>query len=196
MYNYIEGRLDELNPNYAVIDCGGVGYMMEISLNCYEALKNKTLSDGEKVRLYVHEAIREDAHLLYGFFEKGEREMFRLLIGVNGIGAASARMILSTMGVAELQQTIASQNAKMLQRVKGIGAKGAQRIVLELQDKVQGIEGATGVLPVNQNVAEASAALVMLGFARPAVDKAMQKITKEDPTLSVEDLIKNGLKIL
>lgn len=196
MYNYIEGRLDELNPNYAVIDCGGVGYMMEISLNCYESLKSHTLANGERVRLYVHEAIREDAHLLYGFHEKSEREMFRLLLGVNGIGAASARMMLSSMGVAELQQAIAEQNTKLIQRIKGIGAKSAQRIVLELQDKVQGIEGVTADLPQNQNINEATAALVMLGFARPAVDKAMQKIVKEEPGLSVEDLIKRGLKIL
>lgn len=196
MYNYFEGRLDELTPAYAVVDCGGVGYMMEISLSCYESVKDYVKENGEKVRLYVHEAIREDAHLLYGFFYQSERDMFRLLIGVNGIGASSARMILSSMTVEELQQAILNKDAKLLQRVKGIGAKSAQRIVLELQDKIDGVS--TGDQPVasSQNVEEAMAALVMLGFAKPAVVKVMQKITKEESGLSVEELIKRGLNLL
>lgn len=197
MYNYFEGRLDELNPTYAVIDCCGVGYMMEITLTSYEKLKSHTLSNGEKVRLYVHESIREDAHLLFGFFEKEEREMFRLLVGVSGVGPSSARMILSSMNPAELQQAIANQDAKMVQRAKGIGAKTAQRIVLELQDKIDAAAVASngGVVASNANLTEAATALEMLGFAKPAIAKALQKIGG-DPSLTTEELIKSALKVL
>lgn len=197
MYNYFEGRLDELNPTYAVIDCCGVGYMMEITLTSYEKLKSHTLSNGEKVRLYVHESIREDAHLLFGFFEKEEREMFRLLVGVSGVGPSSARMILSSMNPAELQQAIANQDAKMVQRAKGIGAKTAQRIVLELQDKIDAAAVASngGAVASNANLTEAATALEMLGFAKPAIAKALQKIGG-DPSLTTEELIKSALKVL
>lgn len=197
MYNYFEGRLDELNPTYAVIDCCGVGYMMEITLTSYEKLKSHTLSSGEKVRLYVHESIREDAHLLFGFFEKEEREMFRLLVGVSGVGPSSARMILSSMNPAELQQAIANQDAKMVQRAKGIGAKTAQRIVLELQDKIDAAAVASngGAVASNANLTEAATALEMLGFAKPAIAKALQKIGG-DPSLTTEELIKSALKVL
>lgn len=197
MYNYFEGRLDELNPTCAVIDCCGVGYMMEITLTSYEKLKSHTLSSGEKVRLYVHESIREDAHLLFGFFEKEEREMFRLLVGVSGVGPSSARMILSSMNPAELQQAIANQDAKMVQRAKGIGAKTAQRIVLELQDKIDAAAVASngGAVASNANLTEAATALEMLGFAKPAIAKALQKIGG-DPSLTTEELIKSALKVL
>lgn len=197
MYNYFEGRLDELNPTYAVIDCCGVGYMMEITLTSYEKLKSHTLSSGEKVRLYVHESIREDAHLLFGFFEKEEREMFRLLVGVSGVGPSSARMILSSMNPAELQQAIVNQDAKMVQRAKGIGAKTAQRIVLELQDKIDAAAVASngGAVASNANLTEAATALEMLGFAKPAIAKALQKIGG-DPSLTTEELIKSALKVL
>lgn len=197
MYNYFEGRLDELNPTYAVIDCCGVGYMMEITLTSYEKLKSHTLSNGEKVRLYVHESIREDAHLLFGFFEKEEREMFRLLVGVSGVGPSSARMILSSMNPAELQQAIANQDAKMVQRAKGIGAKTAQRIVLELQDKIDAAAVASngGAVASDANLTEAATALEMLGFAKPAIAKALQKIGG-DPSLTTEELIKSALKVL
>ena len=197
MYNYFEGRLDELNPTYAVIDCCGVGYMMEITLTSYEKLKSHTLSNGEKVRLFVHESIREDAHLLFGFFEKEEREMFRLLVGVSGVGPSSARMILSSMNPAELQQAIANQDAKMVQRAKGIGAKTAQRIVLELQDKIDAAAVASngGAVASNANLTEAATALEMLGFAKPAIVKALQKIGG-DPSLTTEELIKSALKVL
>lgn len=196
MYNYFEGRLDELTPAYAVIDCGGVGYMLEISLTSYEQLKSHTLNSGEKVRLYVHESIREDAHLLYGFYDLMERQMFRLLIGVNGVGASTARMILSSMSVADLQNCIGGQDAKMLQRVKGVGAKTAQRIVLELHDKVDSTAVVGCDSNDSQSVTEAAAALVMLGFSKPAVDKAMQAIVKKEQGLSVEELIKRGLQVL
>lgn len=191
MYEYISGRLATITPTNAVIDCGGVGYMMEISLNTYQVIQSAT----EGVRLWVHEVIREDAHLLYGFATPEEREMFRLLIGVNGVGSATARMILSSLTVDELQATIAAQDAKKMQRVKGIGAKTAQRIVLELQDKVTSAGFAGGVQPstVSQSKEEALSALVMLGFPKAAADKVLQPM---DGTLPVEALIKEALKKL
>ena len=198
MYNYFEGKLDELNPAYAVIDCGGIGYLLEITLSTYEQLKNHTHNDNRTIRLYVHEAIREDAHQLFGFYDQNERIMFKLLIAVNGVGPASARMILSSMNASELQQAIASKDTKLLQRAKGIGAKTAQRIVLELQDKIEltGTEDMLNNIAVqNQNVTEASSALMMLGFAKPAIDKALRAIG-HTADMSVEDIIKNALKNL
>lgn len=197
MYNYFEGRLDELNPTYAVVDCGGVGYLMDITLTTYEKLKDHTRREGEKVRLYVHESIREDAHLLFGFYEQSEREMFRLLVGVNGVGPASARMILSSMNPSELQQAIANQDAKLVQRAKGIGAKTAQRIVLELQDKIDAaaVAVSSGAAATNMNLTEAATALEMLGFPKPNIAKALQKVGNE-PGLSTEEIIKRALKVL
>ncbi len=197
MYNYFEGRLDELNPTYAVVDCGGVGYMLEITLTTYDRLKEHARANGEKVRLYVHESIREDAHQLYGFFDGEERQMFRLLVAVNGVGPSSARMILSTLNADELQQAIANQDAKLIQRAKGIGAKTAQRIVMELQDKIDAAAVATsaGSSASMQNMTEAATALEMLGFAKPAVAKALQKVATA-PDMTTEDLIKQALKVL
>lgn len=191
MYEYLSGRLASLTPANAVIDCHGVGYLTEITLNTYSAIQEK-----EEVRLWVHEIIREDAHLLYGFFTRKEREMFRLLIGVNGVGAATARMMLSSLSVEELQSAIASQDVKMVQRVKGVGAKTAQRIVMELQDQAMpgnmGI-GTIAAAPVNRNKEEALSALVMLGFPKANADKVLQPL---DGTLAVEALIKEALKRL
>jgi len=190
MYEYISGKIDTLTPTTAVIDCGGVGYLMEITLNTYSAIEHL-----KEVRLWVHEVIREDAHLLYGFATPEEREMFRLLIGVNGVGSATARMMLSSLTTDELQGAIASQDAKKVQRVKGIGSKMAQRIVLELHDKV----AATGIVLGSQSLAvshskeEALSALVMLGFPKAAADKVLQPL---DCTLPVEALIKEALKKL
>ena len=131
MYEYISGRLSSITPANAVVDCCGVGYLLEITLNTYSAIQ-----ESSEVKLWVHEVIREDAHLLYGFYSTQERTMFRLLLGVNGVGAATARMMLSSLSVEELTNAIAGGDAKTVQRVKGVGAKTAQRIVLELQDKV------------------------------------------------------------
>lgn len=189
MYEYISGKLASLTPATAVVDCGGVGYLLEISLTTYSAIQER-----QEVRLWVHEIIREDAHLLYGFFSLQEREMFRLLLGVNGVGAATARMMLSSLSVEELTNAIASQDAKMVQRVKGVGAKTAQRIVLELQDKVSAMGMATATPTVsNQNKEEALSALVMLGFPKAAAEKVLGTL---EATLSVEALIKEALKKL
>ena len=191
MYEYISGRLSDITPATAVIDCGGVGYLLEITLNTYSAIQEK-----QEVRLWVHEIIREDAHLLYGFFTPQERKMFRLLIGINGVGAATARMMLSSLTVEELQSAIASQDVKMVQRVKGVGAKTAQRIVLELQDQampIDAIAGTASTLPASRNKEEALSALVMLGFPKANADKVLQPL---DNSLPVEALIKEALKRL
>ena len=191
MYEYISGNLAKLEPTQAVIDCGGVGYLMEITLYTFEHLqKNEGI-----VKLFVHEVIREDAHILYGFFEEAEREMFRMLIGVNGVGSQTARVMLSSMSVEELCQSIANEDAKRVQKVKGIGAKTAQRIVLELKDKIGGNWKPSGNAPILQSAAkeEALSALVMLGFPKAAADKVLQGL---DASLSVEELIKEALKRL
>ena len=191
MHEYISGNLAKLEPTQAVIDCGGVGYLMEITLYTFEHLQK---NEGT-VKLFVHEVIREDAHILYGFFEEAEREMFRMLIGVNGVGSQTARVMLSSMSVEELCQSIANEDAKRVQKVKGIGAKTAQRIVLELKDKIGGNWKPSGNAPILQsaNKEEALSALVMLGFPKAAADKVLQGL---DASLSVEELIKEALKRL
>lgn len=194
MYNYISGKLVEVNATQAVIDCSGVGYLIEISLNTYAQIK-----DSANVKLLVHEVIREDAHLLYGFFESAERDMFRMLISVNGVGVATARVMLSSLTVSELMQAIASQNTRLIQSVKGIGTKTAQRIVLELKDKISETANSQLVDSLNAtNVAqeEALSALVMLGFPKAASEKVLNAIVKIDPSLTVEELIKESLKRL
>ena len=189
MYEYISGKLASLTAATAVVDCGGGGYLLEITLNTYSAIQDKP-----EVKLWVHEVIREDAHILCGFYTQKEREMFRMLLGVNGVGAATARMMLSSLSVEELTNAIAAQDVKLVQRVKGIGAKTAQRIVLELQDKVGGVASAVAASPVlSQHKDEALSALVMLGFPKSAADKVLQGL---DNSLSVEGLIKEALKRL
>lgn len=195
MYNYFQGPLAELTPTQAVIDCGGVGYLIEISLNTYETLQNTP--EGATVKLLVHEVIREDEHLLFGFYEEAEREMFRMLIAVNGVGVQTARVMLSTLTVDELKQAIATQDVKRVQKIKGIGAKTAQRIVLELQDKVATAGTATPQLAfnvVNTHAEEALSAMVMLGFPKSAADKVVQALVQNNPAMSVEDIIKEALK--
>ena len=197
MYEYFEGRLASLEPTQAVIDCGGVGYLLEITLNTYESLRKV---QSERVKLYAHLAVREDAQQLYGFYELAEREMFRLLVGVNGVGNQTARVMLSSLTVDELRNAIAVQDVKKVQRVKGIGAKTAQRIVLELADKV-GVVGTVGVTgaQVNQARDEAMTALTMLGFAKPAVEKLMMSTdwkNADGSAMTVEEIIKEGLKRL
>ena len=194
MFNYIKGKLDEATPAYAVVDCGGVGYLLEITLNTYSQIKDLT-----EVKLLVHEVVREDAHLLIGFFTAAERDMFRLLISVNGVGAATARIMLSSLTVEELSRAILDQDVKRVQKVKGIGAKTAQRILLELHDKIDplaatGLNGGGTPIPIgNNNSNEALSALVMLGFPKAASEKVVAKIAEANPTASVEELIKLSL---
>lgn len=189
-----------MEPTQAVIDCGGVGYLLEISLNTYEALRK---ADAAEVKLYAHLVVREDAQQLFGFYDMAEREMFRLLVSISGVGNQTARVMLSSLTVDELRNAIQTQDVKKVQRVKGIGAKTAQRIVLELADKM-GAMGTMGAVvsigaPVNQARDEALTALTMLGFAKPAVEKLLisQDWRNADGTpMTVEDIIKEGLRRL
>jgi len=198
MYEYFCGKLASLEPTQAVIDCGGVGYLLEITLNTYETLRR---SGDDMVKLYAHHVVREDAQQLFGFADIAEREMFRMLVGVNGVGNQTARVMLSSLTVDDLRAAIQTQDVKRVQRVKGIGAKTAQRIVLELADKIGVVKTELGGLKaeVNQARDEAMTALTMLGFAKPAVEKLLTSRdwnNTDGSLMSVEDIIKEGLKRL
>lgn len=200
MIEYVKGELVELAPALAVVDCNGVGYGVNISLNTYSAIQGK-----REVKLHVHEAIREDAHVLWGFASKQERELFLLLITVSGIGGNTARMILSSLTPSELVDVISSGNDKLLKTVKGIGLKTAQRIIVELRDKIS-LSGSSNneTIPgkaVSANISsevmeEAVSALTMLGFQASASQKVVVSILKEDASLPVEKVIKLALKQL
>jgi holliday junction DNA helicase RuvA len=196
MYEFIEGKLDELTPAYAVIQVGGVGYLIQLSLHSYSRLNN--LPYKENCRIFIHQVIREDAHILFGFSSKKEREIFRLLITVSGVGANTARMMLSSMTPEEIQKAIAEANDNALKSIKGIGLKTAQRIIIDLKDKI-GIDF-TGeekfLLKDNRIKDEALTALVTLGFPKSAVLKLLDKILATNAPQSVEELIKYALKNL
>ena len=197
MIDYITGTITELTPTRVVLDNHGIGYGIEISLQTYEALEGK--SDG-KVYIYHHLREREDIELFYGFATKDERELFLLIIGVSGIGVNSARMMLSSMSSDELRDAILSEDVNKIKSVKGIGLKSAQRMILELKDKIVKGEGADNETlfkaASSDAIEEAVSALSMLGFSRPNINKAIQAITKDNPTAKVEDIIKAALKIL
>ena len=197
MYEYFQGKLAGLEPTQAVVDCGGVGYLFEITLNTYEALRK---APEGTVKLYAHHVVREDAQQLFGFYDMAEREMFRILESVNGVGNQTARMMLSSLTVDELRAAIQTQDVKKVQRVKGIGAKTAQRIVLELADKVGGtLPSVAGVAKGNPARDEAITALQMLGFPKQAVEKLLtsQEWTNANGSpMTVEEIIKEGLKRL
>ena len=193
MIEYVKGEIAELSPTTAVIECNGLGYLLNISLNTYSAL-----SVGKICKLYAYEVIREDAHLLFGFIDRHERELFLLLISVSGVGPNTARMILSSLSPVELENVIASKNENMLKSVKGIGAKTAQRIIVDLTDKIN-----AGSITLNNKETynsavseEALAALVMLGFPQNVSQKCVTKILSDDPTLKVEQVIKAALKMM
>lgn len=201
MIDYVRGELAELAPANAVVDCNGVGYMLNISLNTYSAIQGK-----KECKLYVYEAIREDAYVLFGFATKQERELFLLLITVSGIGGNTARMILSALSPNELVNVISSENTNILKSVKGIGLKTAQRIIVELKDKIKTdglvMGDATMVDSPKQDVVnrevqqEAVAALTMLGFPAAPSQKVVYTILKEEPDAAVEKVIKTALKRL
>ncbi|MDR1810921.1 MAG: Holliday junction branch migration protein RuvA [Prevotella sp.] len=192
MIDYIKGEIAELTPASVTVENHGIGYFMHISLNTYSALNGK-----KDAKLFVYEAIREDAHLLFGFIDKRERDLFLLLISVSGIGAGTARMILSSMSPSELESVIASGNADMLKSVKGIGLKTAQRVIVDLKDKIK-LSGGDELSPVvnSQNAEESVAALVMLGFPQAASQKAVAKILKDKPDHSIEEILKIALRML
>ncbi len=210
MIEYIKGQLTDINPTYVVLEAAGVGYAINIALPTYSELVGK---EGQESRLYITEIIREDAHELYGFFSKGERELFVMLMTVSGIGANTARMIMSAYSAAEIRQIIATGNARALSQVKGLGPKTAQRIIVDLKDKVLKIDlgsqanqgsledAVSGYsLEVKSEDSavkqEAISALIMLGFAAAASGKVVDKILKATPESSVEQVIKQALKML
>lgn len=197
MIEYLKGELTEITPATAIIECAGVGYETNITLNTFSALQGK-----KDVKVYIYEVIREDTHQLFGFHSKEERELFLLLISVSGIGGNTARTILSAFTVTELCDIIASGNDTILKSVKGIGLKTAQRIIIDLKDKIKNIAttGAGYSQPVaivnNENAESAISALVMLGFPNAAASKAVQSVMKTEQTDTVEQIIKLALKQL
>lgn len=193
MIDYIKGNIEEITPASVTLENNGVGYFLHISLNTYSAINGKPNG-----KLYVYEAIREDAYLLFGFFDKHERQLFMQLISVSGIGAGTARMILSSMSPVELANVIASGNADALKNVKGIGLKTAQRVIVDLKDKIK-LSGEVSQMVVSGNTElseESVAALVMLGFQQAASQKAVSKILKDSPNSTIEQVIKQALKML
>jgi len=193
MITQIRGRLVEKNPTEVVVDCNGVGYLLHISLNTFSSLP-----DNENVVLYTHLSIREDAHTLFGFINKTEREVFKLLISVSGVGPSIARTMCSSMTSEEIQNAIASENVPLIQSVKGIGAKTAQRVIVDLKDKILKTFDVDEVSATasNTNKDEALSALEVLGFQRKQSDKIVSSILKEDKDASVETIIKLALKNL
>jgi Holliday junction DNA helicase RuvA len=200
MIEYLKGDITELTPTTATIECHGVGYLTNISLNTYTTIQNRP-----QTKLYIYEAIREDAYILYGFADKRERELFMQLISVSGIGGNTARTILSALNPRELCEVIASGNDKLLKMVKGIGGKTAQRIIVELKDKIGAIEGNTQGSDLdnalfadttNEVLDSAVAALTMLGYTAAASQKVVKGIIKEQPTVSIEGAIKEALRRL
>ena len=194
MYEYISGTVADLAPTYAVIDAGGVGYYMNISLQTFSAIEHERAA-----RLYVHFIVREDAQALYGFATPLERELFRHLISVSGVGGNTARMILSTYTVDELRSIIATENAVLLKNVKGLGLKTAQKIIVELSGKMVDAVGGKATVPAAANGGsydEALAALVMLGFQKSASEKVLKAVVKESPSIRVEEAVRQALRRL
>ena len=194
MYSFISGTVVEKNPAYVIIDNQGIGYLINITLNTFTAI-----GEQEKVRLYVHLAIREDAHTLYGFYTEQERSLFLQLITVSGVGCNTARLILSSMTVKEAAEAIATSNTRLIQGVKGLGAKTAQRIVVDLHDKIGKLEieeGEKTSPAYNTTRDEALSALMVLGFSKANIEKILDKLMKQMDNPAVEDLIKESLRLL
>jgi Holliday junction DNA helicase RuvA len=191
MINHLHGRLLEKNPAYIIIECAGVGYFVNISLTTYAAIP-----DNEECRIYTHVQINEDAHTLFGFADEDERKLFRSLISVSGVGASTARMILSSMNPQEILSCIVNGDVARLKSVKGIGEKTAQRMILELKDKLKKDGPVKTVVSHLRVKDEAMSALLTLGFSRQAVDKTVDNLLREKPAISVEDLIRQALKTM
>jgi Holliday junction DNA helicase RuvA len=193
MIDYITGRVTELNPAYAVVECNGIGYSINISLNTYAVLER-----ADSCKILIHESIREDAYILYGFADADERDLFRHLISVSGVGAGTARMVLSSMKPSDLRQAITEGDVNIIKAVKGIGLKTAQRIIVDLKDKIGKHTGSGEIIAFSDNTAreEALSALVMLGFARNGAGKAVDNLLKEEKSLPVEEIVRRALKLL
>lgn len=196
MYEYITGRVESLTPASAVVEAGGVGYFLNISIQTFSRIGSQT-----EVKLYTHFVVREDAQILYGFYDRAERDIFRLLIGVSGVGGNTARMILSSFTSEEVCRVVSTGQAELLKTVKGLGLKTAQKIIVELRDKIRGVASDAAVSTwrndaADETFAEAVSALTMLGFARQAAEKVLRGICKESPGVSVEELVRIALKRL
>ena len=193
MIHHLKGKLVEKNPTHVIIECGGVGYFVNISLNTFSKLPEQ-----ENISVFTHLQVKEDSHTLFGFVEKSEREIFRLLLSVSGIGSSIARTMLSSMSPSQVRDAIANGDVASIQAVKGIGAKTAQRVILDLRDKVLKVYDIDelSLSTNNTNKDEALSALEVLGFARKQAEKVVDKIVKTEPDLSVESIIKNALKNL
>lgn len=193
MIDYIQGTVTRITPAFLTIETGGVGYFINISLSTFSKLEGKA-----QYKILVHEVIREDSHQLFGFADEEEREIFRFLISVSGVGAATARMMLSSLSPAEIEKAIIGSDVNVLKSVKGIGLKTAQRIIVDLKDKLGKPSASGEIIAFSDNTRreEALSALVMLGFAKSAVIKVLDKIAREEKDLTVEDLIKRALKNL
>ena len=192
MFEYIKGIIVELNPTYLVTENTGIAYFINISLNTYSNLK-----ENEEKKIFIHQIIREDANLLFGFINKQEREIFRMLITVSGVGANTARMMLSSMNSAEIKSAIIEGQVNTLKNIKGIGVKTAQRIIIDLKDKIVKTGDENILVPeINKNREEALSALTMLGFKKATIEKNIDKILKKEANLRVEEIIKIALKQL
>ena len=192
MITQIKGRLIEKSPTELIVDCNGIGYSINISLNTYSQI-----GDDENIKLYTYLLIKEDSHSLYGFFKKSERSLFKLLISVSGVGASTARMMLSSLSPSEIISAIMSENVQVVQSIKGIGLKTAQRIILELKDKVLSLdEAGDDSLTLNKQSEEASSALEVLGYSKKQTSKLLTKIISENPGINVESIIKKALNKL
>ncbi|WCM41734.1 Holliday junction branch migration protein RuvA [Flavobacterium sp. CBA20B-1] len=193
MIAFLKGRLVEKTPTDIIIDCNGIGYQVHISLHSYSLI-----NDAEAIQIYTYLQIKEDAHILYGFMDKVERELFKLLLSVSGIGGNTARNMLSYVAPKDLIQAIASNDVKTIQSIKGIGLKTAQRVIIDLQEKVQKLYGLEDLsAPLNNtNAEEALSALEVLGFVRKATEKVVKNIVQQNPEVTVEQIIKSALKSL
>lgn len=193
MIHHIKGKLIEKNPTYVVIESNGLGYLIHISLSTYSKIAEET-----DLKLFTHLSIKEDAHTLFGFYDKSEREVFRLLISVSGVGPSTARTMLSSLTSEEIQKAILSEDVATIQRVKGIGSKTAQRVIIDLKDKIAKTCQLDEITHVTNNTLkeETLSALEVLGFARKQAEKLIDKLTQENPDIKVESLIKLALKNL
>lgn len=193
MIHHLKGKLIEKNPTHVIIECLGVGYFVNISLHTFSKI-----GDSENIQLFTHLQIKEDSHTLFGFMEKSEREIFRLLLSVSGIGASTARTMLSSLTPSQIRDAIANGDVHMIQAIKGIGAKTAQRVILDLRDKILKVYDIDEVYPRsnNTNKDEALSALEVLGFVRKQAEKVVDNVLRQEPSLSVENIIKQALKNL
>jgi Holliday junction DNA helicase RuvA len=193
MIDYIKGDIKLITPTFLIMETGGIGYLVNISLTTFSGLESK-----KEFKILIHEVIREDSHQLFGFADNEERDIFRLLISVSGVGANTARMMLSSLNPGEIEKAILGSDSNLLKSVKGIGLKTAQRIIIDLKDKLGKHTGSDEIFTFADNTKreEALSALVMLGFAKSAVSKVLDKIVRDEKNLSVEDMIKRALKNL